>query len=107
MLGVGKVNLMLRLGVPEDKFCKHYIRGSYMTQQKYVDTWPSNTYALFEHPLQIHGAFHLYREVGISEFLVGNANWNTPWSQISDFESWRNLTDPDFKIQDGRSTNPQ
>lgn len=44
-------------------------------------------------------AFHLNREVGISEFWDGNFNLNASWSWISDPESLENLTNPVFKIQ--------
>lgn len=36
---------------------------------------------LYRHKDNISTAFHLNTEVGISEFLVGNFNWNAPWSQ--------------------------
>ncbi len=53
--------------------------------------------------LDTNGVFHVNGEVGISEFLVKNLNWNTPRSQISDSESGENLTNPDLNIQYGCS----
>ena len=46
-------------------------------------------------------AFQLYSVVGISEFSVGNFNWNAPLNRIYDSESWTYPTIPDLKIQDG------
>ena len=44
-----------------------------------------------------NGAFHLYSEVGISEFQVGSFSGNAHWSQISNSESRTNLTTPTSK----------
>lgn len=40
----------------------------------------------------IIGEFHLNWAVGVYQFLVGNVNWNAPWSQSSDSERQRNPT---------------